>query len=125
MPEDSVKILVRRIAEIPRGRVTTYEYLAKSVANELSGSDVATLLAVLCRDTARRLLAQETVYSDTIPCWRIIPDALQGHFAPLSEGCSPEEYESMYDLVVKPLVDEGIPIRPPLYRIPDEYIFHW
>lgn len=117
--------LLAMVRHLPRGRVTTYGELARALDPRLTGHDVAEWLLGSCQGTVLHLLGQNHNASDPVlPCWRILEDAPPERLSPI-EGRTMETDDPMYRLLIQPLLEDGIPLEPPEYRIPPEYLYRW
>lgn len=116
--------LTRLIRSIPSGHVVTYGELGRMLDGRLSLDEVAVLTQGVCHETVMARLADPAPNSSVLPCWRVISDAPANQWN-LSEAASSGPDDPMYRLVILPLVEEGLALHPPHYRIPAEAVFHW
>lgn len=117
--------LLAIVRHIPRGRVTTYREIAQAIDPRLTRHDVAEWLMASCQETTRLLLRSgHTAPKAALPCWRILDDAAPNRLSAIS-GQTMETSDPMYPLLVRPLLEDGIPMEPPAYRIPAEYLCRW
>ena len=118
--------LVRLIRSIPPGRVVTYGDLARMLDDRLGAEDVGKLMWDVCSSTTRELLDQNFTGKPMLPCWRVISDAPLDKLSPIENFMRGDPLdETLYRLVVLPLIQEGMELAPPRYRIPAQYLFHW
>ncbi len=119
--------LIRLLRSIPRGRVVTHRELGRMLDPRLRESEIAMLMQGICGTTIRHLIERsaEDPAGDVpdLPCWRVVDEEVfhnGGMSAPVGGKDSP-----IYRLIIRPLIEDGIPLTPPLYRIPETCAFHW
>lgn len=114
------------VAALPRGRVTTYALLSDALGLELSDRDaVGRSLHPLCRETVMVLARGGAADARLLPCWRIVHEWESGVLSPLA-GPSDHiaEGEPFYRIVIQPLLDDGLDVKPPLYAIDPSRLVH-
>lgn len=117
--------LTELVRSIPRGHVTTYSRLARALGVDPNArQEIAAQLHPACRETVV-VLARGAAASDALlPCWRIVDESPTGVFSPIAEnGDAIAPNDPFYRIIIQPLLDEGIPMNPPAYRIPIEYVY--
>ncbi len=118
--------LIRLIRSIPSGRVVTYGEVARMLDDRLAAEDVGELMMGVCGHTTRQLVDQDFSGAPLLPCWRVIADAPLDKLSPIEDFMLGDSIgETLYNLVVRPLIQEGMELTPPRYRIPAQYLFHW
>lgn len=110
------------VNSIPRGRVTTYAAIARVLDSRLSSEDAAKFIMEICRPTVLALISKNAINPAHLPCWRIVNDNPPDKLSPLESGSQPVAKEYL-ELVVSPLINDGIMLEPPLYRIPEECFY--
>lgn len=111
--------LLAMIQNIPRGRLTTYAELAWALDPRLNSEDVGRWLNGLCRDTALGLLGGDS--AGTLPCWRVIDDEQASNLRLMNpDGITMGDVAER--LFIRPLLDDGLGVEPPSYRIAREWL---
>lgn len=111
------------VRDIPPGRVTTYNALARALDARMTSQDTAALLMDLCQPVAGALFAGGLGDPAALPCWRVLDDGPAYRLRPTMFGETPDS--RMYGVTVAPLIAEGLRLSPPDYWCPPEAFYEW
>lgn len=110
------------MSSIPKGRVTTYAAIAQVLDSRLLSQDAAQFIMEVCRSTVLDLIENKPLSRAPLPCWRIVDDNPPDRLSPIEKSSYPVD-KAFFNLVVAPLIRDGIVLEPPLYLIPEDCFF--
>lgn len=117
--------LIALVKSIPKGQVTTYGRLAEALGGIRNDRhQIGEMLHPQCRETVMVLARGGSAHEALLPCWRIVDDNGDGILSPLSgpnDTISPND--PFYQIVIQPLIDEGISLTAPGYVIDPRYLY--
>ena len=117
--------LIALVKSIPKGQVTTYGRLAEALGGIRNDRhQIGEMLHPQCRETVMVLARGGSAHEALLPCWRIVDEYVGGVLSPLSgpnDAIPPDD--PFYQIVIQPLMDEGIPLMAPGYVIDPRYLY--